>query len=146
MDQSQGLPCSWDLKVRILEVKSFRKGCIHISTKISMVSKTTILAAHKQDHRLTGPAENGRWLPEESAQWLPMLDRAWGKLTFRLSQLREMFIHTCAFGQESTLKPSRLTLEIKIETLIHGRLIVLPVSSIILDTTVKLKKSLPNNW
>ena len=74
-----------------------------------------------------------------------MLDRAWGKLTFRLSQLREMFIHTCAFGQESTLKPSRLTLEIKIETLIHGRLIVLPVSSIILDITVKLKKSLPNN-
>ena len=68
-----------------------------------------------------------------------MLHSAWGKLTFRLSQLGEMFIDTCAFGQESTLKLSRLTLEIKVETLLHGRLIVLPIYFIILDISVKLK-------
>ena len=59
---------------------------------------------------------------------------------FRLGQLGEMFINTCVLGWESTLKESGLTVGVKVQILIYMRLIVLPISFIILGISVNLKK------
>ena len=144
MDQSQGLLCSWDLKVRILEVKSFRKGCIHISIKISMVSKTTIRATHEQDHRLTGPAENDHWLPEEQLSdfWCYIVPgESWRSDS---ASLRDAHTHLCLWLRIHTKT-------IKTNPRNKGRdfsswEINCFTNFLILDISVKLKKSLPNKW